>query len=200
MANSILGYPINPLSPRLVAMIISQAHCREGGLILLTAPSGMGKTVGCGQLCQAVLASGIYPCGLLSPAGFTAGEKTHIDLVDIVSGERRRLAVKRESQNCQDLGGLTTLDWSFNPETLAWGETKLHVLLNKSDAKLDFLIIDEMGVLEFERGQGWVSGLELIDRRNYRTACISIRPSLLRKAQKRWPWGRAIRLTRGSKP
>jgi nucleoside-triphosphatase THEP1 len=144
---------------------------------------------------------GLNPCGLLSPAVYIGGEKTGIDLVDIGSGERRSLAVKRptdqaaRSRQAASPKLFLTLGWLFDAETLAWGESRLQAVLKSSNLlPIDLLIIDEIGPLEFERNQGWVSGLRLVDQRNYRLACITIRPALLLAARKRWPWGQVVQL------
>jgi hypothetical protein len=60
----------------------------------------------------------------------------------------------------------------------------------------DILILDELGPLEFSSNQGLTVGFELIERRLYRLACMTIRPSLLPVALERWPWAHEIHLDR----
>ena len=57
------------------------------------------------------------------------------------------------------------------------------------------LIVDELGVLEFERDQGWVAGLAAIDSGDYRLGVVVIRPELLDQAQRRWPTARVIEIS-----
>jgi len=240
MANNITQDCLPKLNThRLVARLIAPDISLAGELILLAAASGGGKTGWCQELWQAARAMGLNPCGLLSPAVYIGGEKTGIDLVDIGSGERRSLAVKRptdqaarsrqaaplasgqrdgaqaarsrqaaplasgqrdgaQAARSRQAAGpnlFLTLGWLFDAETLAWGESRLQAMLKSSNLlPIDLLIIDEIGPLEFERNQGWVSGLRLVDQRNYRLACITIRPALLLAARKRWPWGQVVQL------
>jgi hypothetical protein len=49
------------------------------------------------------------------------------------------------------------------------------------------LIVDELGVREIERRQGWLAGLCAIDAGDYRWGVVIIRPELLSVALQRWP-------------
>src|SRR5262249_15843228 len=77
--------------------------------------------------------------------------------------------------------GVSTSRWLFCEETLPWGSEVL-----ERSVPTDVLVVDELGVLEFERGEGWLSGLRAIDSRQYRFAWVSVRPSLLQNAKDRW--------------
>lgn len=50
----------------------------------------------------------------------------------------------------------------------------------------DLLIVDELGPLEFNRGEGWIAGLTAVDSGSYQSALVVIRPSLLKMAYQRW--------------
>ncbi len=151
-----------------------------GRLILVTGPSGAGKTRWCQALAGHANAIGIRAHGLLSPAVFEGDEKVGIDLLDLGSGAQRRLAVRREEPDNTQI----TPDWRFDAETINWGNSILEQL-----GSCQFLILDELGPLEFKRDAGLANGIGLITARRYRLACVVVRPSLLEAAQERWPWG-----------
>jgi nucleoside-triphosphatase THEP1 len=116
--------------------------------------------------------------GLLSPPVLAGGEKTGIDLLDLASGERRRLAERARA----DLPGTEGLGWHFDPEVLALGNTLLSRI-----ATCDLLLVDELGPLEFGRGSGLTAAFALLDARRYHLAVVVVRPALVAAARTRWP-------------
>jgi nucleoside-triphosphatase THEP1 len=158
---------------------------QPGRLILVTGPSGSGKTRWCQVLAEHANARGIQADGLVSPAVFKGGHKVGIDLLDLGSGARRRLAVYRGgSGNDQIIG-----KWHFYEETLNWGND---ILCNFGVCPL--FILDELGPLELEHDVGLKNGVDLIARRRYQQACVVVRPSLLKIAQTLWPWGEVFHI------
>ena len=78
-------------------------------------------------------------------------------------------------------------------------ENVLAVLMpyeSSSPGSLDHarLVIDELGPLEFLRGEGWMAGFEAVNSGEYRVALLVIRPSLLKEALSRWQVSRIINL------
>jgi hypothetical protein len=78
--------------------------------------------------------------------------------------------------------GPKTIRWAFDGEALAWGN---QVLGNIHPC--DLLVIDELGPLEFERGEGWMHGFTAVDDGDYTLAVVVIRPDLVDKALEKWP-------------
>lgn len=109
-------------------------------------------------------------------------QKIAIDVIDLRSAERRQLAVHNPTANYP-----LEFYWRFDADALAWGN---EVLLHSTPC--DVLLVDELGVLEFERNQGWVAGLAAIESGAYRLGLVVIRPELLQAAQQRWPWARVL--------
>ncbi len=167
----------------------------EHELILVTGESGSGKTSWCLELIRQAYANGVEPVGLVSPAVFEQGIKIGIDLIHITTGERRRLAVKRDHASSRSLvqPGLVKLHWLFDPTVLAWGN---QILKRLQPGEL--LVLDEMGPLELLENNGLTAGIEQINRRGFKLNCVVVRPALLQNALERWPWARKIYITNQS--
>ena len=147
-------------------------------LFIVTGQSGIGKTTYCAGIVRAAQARKRTVGGILCPAVFRDDIKIGIDLVNLATGERRQFAQLTNP----DSQAATVGHWRMNPNTLAWGN---HILAESPDG--DVLIIDELGPLEFNKQQGFVAGLRRLDARQYRTALVVIRPSLVAVALERWP-------------
>jgi nucleoside-triphosphatase len=156
------------------------------GLILVTGPRGTGKTRWCIALVDHARALGLDLHGLLSPAVMEAGQKIGIDLLDLASGERRRLAYRRGDAD----GDIATTDWQMVSETLQWGNAIL-----KAINSCEIFILDEVGPLEFEQGLGLAAGLRFVDTHRDIPTFVVVRPSLLDAARQRWPWSTLLNLT-----
>ena len=172
----------------LLASFFSQPD-HSAALVLLTGASGTGKTTWCTGLVELAHARRLTPTGIISPAVFESGIKTGIDLLDIQSGERRRLATRREPDGSPGAPIRSTLNWQFNEDTLAWGN---HLLESLPESHI--LILDELGPLEFLENAGLVNGLKLIDQQQHNLACVPVRPNLLATAQERWPWATILHI------
>lgn len=159
-------------------------------VVVITGEIESGKTSLCRELDRLARLDGIKSAGLISPAVFEAGSKTAIDVQDLTSGERRRLADLRERIST----GLETRRWSFHPDAVAWGNQIL-----QRACPCDLLIIDELGPLEFNRAEGWISALEIVDQGQFQTALLVIRPDLVGAASRRWQVTRILDLS-GSGP
>lgn len=149
----------------------------SGKIIILTGNVQSGKTSLCLELAQKAKEEGIQLAGLLSPAVFHDGEKTGIDVINLNNWEQRSLAVRKE----KDQTGVEPKCWAFFPEIVQWGN---QVLINA--VPCDLLIVDELGPLEFNLGEGWISGLAAVDSGSYQSSLVVIRPSLLKMAGQRW--------------
>lgn len=174
----------SPASP--LAFLLARDG-KEPALTFLSGPPGAGKSTWCLGLAEEARARGLVVGGLISPAVLVDGRKTGIDLVNLVSGEGRRLAVRRS----EAAEGFRTAQWVLDPGVLAWGNQQLQAL-----APCDILILDELGPLELEQGRGLAAGLELIQKRQMPLIVAVVRPGLLPIARQRWPWGRTLMMDR----
>ncbi len=102
----------------------------------------------------------------------------------------------RLAELLRDQGSLiSTQRWAFLLEAVEMGN---QILMDA--VPCDLLVIDELGPLEFDRGEGWVKGFESVSSGEYKAAIVVIRPSLLDKALMRWEVDRVINLDEPDQP
>lgn len=169
----------------------SLAACLFSGeqiLTLLTAPSGAGKTTFCAELVAQMQATGSSVGGFICPAAFEDGKKIGIDMLNLASGERRRLGMRSNNKSETTVGC-----WQLDESVIDWGNQILAELEDEA-----MIVIDELGPLELEEGYGYQEALRLLDERRYHAVLVVVRPTLLTLARLRWPQARILDLQRGN--
>ena len=151
-------------------------------ILLITGAIGQGKTTWCQKQAELLEQEGRHVCGVLSPAVFEGDQKVGIDMINLASGERRKFAVRRP----HDASAMTRC-WAMDEDTIDWANQAL-----RRCAGCDCLIIDEVGPVEFEHGQGLQEGLLLLDSGQFSQAYVVVRPHLLPLVQERWPGARVL--------
>jgi len=160
---------------------------QRGRILVLSGKSECGKTTTIEKILESLTPRILNVRGVLCPAVIQDGEKCAIDIIDLATGESRRLA----ERNSGKAGGISTTRWDFDSHALNWGNDIL-----EGAVPCDLLVVDELGPLEFERGQGFLNGLLAIDSRNYQVALVVIRASLLEIALQRWKDALVYHVTR----
>jgi nucleoside-triphosphatase THEP1 len=158
----------------------------KGKICILCGVSGIGKTTAFKQLLELLIPLKLDCRGILCPPVFQNGEKIGIDLLDITTGEEIHLAQKNLAGETKLLA---TRGWKLNAQAVRKGN---QILENATPC--DILFVDELGPLEFERGEGLLKGFSAIESHTYEVAFISIRPSLLDTALDRWPGTKVIQM------
>jgi hypothetical protein len=155
--------------------------------LLVTGERGAGKTVFCRALMEAVCALPGRPSvgGVISPRVYEGGEQVGIEVEDLRTGRRRRLATLRPAG--EPAASEATKLWRFDEEALAWGDRVL-----RSATPCGLLVVDELGPLELEEGRGWLGGLAAVDSGAFTAAVVVARPRLLAVARRRWPLAEVI--------
>lgn len=161
-------------------------NAKESRIWIITGPFQVGKTHLCNNLIRQIQDQGLGLAGVICPPVFEEGFKTTINIENLKTNDRKTLAHKRTTET----EGLLTEHWVFDEEVLQWGN---RVLAETKGS--DVLLIDELGPLEFTRGEGWQNGLLAIDGGEYKIAVVVIRPSLVETAIKRWPHAKVIDLS-----
>jgi nucleoside-triphosphatase len=137
-------------------------------LYLVCGGRGAGKTTFCQFVADAARSAGWDVAGILSLARYENDFRAALDAQDLRSGETRLLATRRPERLPGELG------WDFEAATLSWGADLL-----SAACPCDLLVVDELGPLELERGQGWTSAFPALASGGYRVALAVIRPHLL---------------------
>mgnify|MGYP000869343980 CR=1 FL=1 len=155
---------------------------------IVTGPRGVGKTRFCTHLVEEARRNGIKIAGLICPPAFHEKEKKAIHIEDLASGVKGILARVRTAETDQ----LHTDHWVFDPKMMTWGNDVLGAIQS-----CDLLVIDELGPLEFLRGQGWQNGLKVIENGFFNICVVVIRPELVDEACSRWPSARLLEIPAG---
>lgn len=149
----------------------------SGRIILLSGDFENGKTTLCLKLHSLLLDRELQAKGVICPPVFEDGIKSGINLMNAATGEQRPLAALRTGST----EGVFTKRWQFIKDSLEWGNEILF-----ASVPCDVLFVDELGPLEFERGEGWQNGLKAVDSRAYLLALVVVRQELTRAALQRW--------------
>jgi nucleoside-triphosphatase THEP1 len=144
-------------------------------IVLLTGERETGKTHLCQRVVEEARLRGYACAGVLSRALFEGGEKVGINLVDVASSEERPLATADQVPDRVRWGR-----YRFIPSTLAWGAELLC-----GATPCDLLVVDELGPLELERGQGLVKALDVLVEGGFGVALLVIRPALVDEVRRR---------------
>ena len=75
----------------------------------------------------------------------------------------------------------------FDPCVLSWARQRL-----SRATPCDFLVIDEIGPLELERGEGWANAVDVLRDGDFGLALVVVRPELLAQAKKVLPNGTTL--------
>lgn len=154
--------------------------------IIITGESGSGKTQFCAWVVNSLRQGDLQRVdirGILSPALMRRRVKAGIQAVNLLTYEHKNLA----EPNDGDDGPISTKRWSFDPRVIAW----CNAVLSEA-TPCDVLVIDELGPLEFESSEGFLAGLEAVERGEYKLALIVVRPHLIDLAMERWPDARVL--------
>jgi nucleoside-triphosphatase THEP1 len=138
-------------------------------LFVLTGPSGSGKTTTCRRWIALARQQGLDCAGILCPARFAGEHKMGIDLLDVRTEERCPLARVDDQPAELRIG-------PFRFDTQAIERAK--AILDTA-CPCDVLVVDEIGPLELERGQGWVNALDVLRAGRFRAAIAVVRPRLV---------------------
>lgn len=172
----------------LARFLIEQPSVPE--IVILTGASRSGKTTWLQALLARAANQHTEVHGVISPAVFVEAEKIGIDLVDIAQGSHRRLAERKPAAADENGVAIQTFAWRFFEETIAWGNDLLRQI-----SGCDRIVLDEFGPLEWDRGQGLIEGMRVIDRGCFAMAIVVVRPFYLHMAIRRWPSARVCKIS-----
>ena len=137
-------------------------------IVVLTGKRGIGKTT----ICRRVVA-------LAQPAGWSCGGIITLalgdarDVLDVGGGDVRRLTRSTGTSQAVSQGRFL-----FDPRVLSWARQRL-----SQATPCDLLVIDEIGPLELERGEGWANALDVLRDGGFGLALVVVRPELVAQAK-----------------
>jgi len=147
-------------------------------LVVFYGVREIGKTTFLMKVVPQLIQQDYHVSGVLSPAVFTNGEKTGINVQDVSTGEERILAIRRNDENLQD----ETPGYEFNESNLLWGNEIL-----RDAVPTDVLIVDELGPLEIKFQKGWQFGVKAVESGDYDLCIVVLREELHTFIRGYWP-------------
>ncbi|MCJ7802705.1 MAG: hypothetical protein MUP82_10155, partial [Candidatus Marinimicrobia bacterium] len=136
-------------------------------LIVVVGDAGAGKTPWVGQLIELLQNNSETVDGIISQKYQESDDKWHHDIIRISTNEKQQLTTMDEIGTNIKIG-----KFHFYDDTIKWGNDQL-----KSIANSDWLIIDEVGLLEFDGG-GFLPGLIASTEHSNQNLLITIRTAL----------------------
>lgn len=141
-------------------------------LFLWTGPKHGGKTTAAAKLAPAARRHGFCVAGLLAPSIYREGHLTGFDALDLRSGIRAPLAVRRNEPG--DVG-----QFHFLEEGLRLGSQALDPAATEG---ADLVIVDEFGPLELA-SRGWRSAVDSLIRAGGMPLLLVVRQELVERVR-----------------
>jgi nucleoside-triphosphatase THEP1 len=146
--------------------------------LLLSGQIGVGKTSVCQKVVELAQAQGHHPRGVLTPPLVDAsGAKIGFEALDVGSGRRWLLAHTK-----RDRGGPRIGPYTFDRRGL---DRAIDLLRDAIEGGADLLIVDEIGPLELEQGNGFAPVLDQLPLHGPGHILLVVRPALLQELRRR---------------
>lgn len=145
-------------------------NVRSNTLFVIVGDAGIGKTPWIGQVVDLLKKDGKIIDGLISEKVVVSNEVWHHNLTRIKTDEIHQLTTMDDIETSTSMG-----KFNFFNEAIAWGNDQLISITD-----VDFVIIDEIGLLEFD-GKGFLPGLEYLISNYSGDMIVSLRSSLQNK-------------------
>lgn len=142
---------------------LSQKPC----LYIIIGDAGKGKTPWVEELIQLLQSDGQIVDGVISKKHKISDDNWYHNLFSISTKEKRQLTTMDEVETTTKVG-----KFHFYDKTIKWGNDQLKSIKNS-----DWLIIDEVGLLEFD-GVGFLPGLISSTEHSNQNLLITIRSSM----------------------
>jgi len=150
---------------------------RHAPLFIITGASHSGKTSLLFALLERLAGRGWHAAGIVTEGHWQDGERSGFTLIDLQSGRRTPLAVRRP----RDETG-AVVPYRFYPEGLAAGKQALAHIHPATDG---LAVVDEVGQLEL-RGQGWAQCLDRLLNLPVRAHLWVVKSSCVTAICRRW--------------
>jgi nucleoside-triphosphatase len=139
-------------------------------ICILSGDENVGKSTLCRRLIEYAKSRNILVSGISSELEIVNFQRKAINSFDIKTGEKVNLAVYTPGWDKEK----PERKWKFNRDAINWGNNVL-----RKSVPTNLLMIDEIGYLELEKGEGWNECFNVLESNQYQLATVVIRPELL---------------------
>jgi nucleoside-triphosphatase THEP1 len=144
-------------------------------IVVLTGAPEVGKTLVCQCLVETARHKGLRVSGLITEARTLSSGRIVQTVVNLRTGERRRLADYVGVDEGEPIGrGVAgRFSWTFVGESVRWGRHELDRCLTGST---DLLVVDQLGPLELLAGSGWANAVRVLEEGRFGLAVVVVNP------------------------
>ena len=139
-------------------------------VFIITGSQRKGKTVFIQDIQYHLQAQNVPVCGVISPGIYLQEKRIKIMALNVETGEQQELAQYLPGWDAT----MPEKVWKMNEMGVKWGNLQL---INCEPQGKVFLL-DEIGIYELLEGGGWQAGLEILQKKRYRKAIITVRKEL----------------------
>jgi nucleoside-triphosphatase THEP1/phosphoglycolate phosphatase-like HAD superfamily hydrolase len=156
----------------------------RGRIVCLTGAPGAGKTGVSQRVAELTRHKGLRVSGLITEARRLASGRIVQTVVNLRTGERRRLADYIGVDKGEPIGrGVAgRFSWTFVSDSVRWGRHELDRCLTGST---DLLVVDQLGPLELVAGSGWANAVDVLRARRFDLAVVVVNPLVLTELRRR---------------
>jgi len=156
----------------------------RGRIVFVTGTPDAGKTQVCRRVAELARHKGLRVSGLITEARRLASGRIVQTVVNLRTGERRRLADYVGVDEGEPIGrGVAgRFSWTFVGDSVRWGR---HELARCQSSSTDLLIIDQLGPLEMMAGSGWANAVDVLRAARFDVALVVVNPLVLGELHRR---------------
>jgi nucleoside-triphosphatase THEP1 len=156
----------------------------RGPIVVLLGEPGAGKTSVCQRVADVTRHRGLRVSGLLTEAQRLVSGRIVQTVVNLRTGERRRLAEYVGVDEGEPIGrGVAgRFSWTFVTDSVRWGRHELDRCLTGNS---DLLVIDQLGPLEMLAGSGWANAVDVLEAGRFELALVVVNPLVVHELRRR---------------